>query len=181
MTGFGGGADPIRQMLKVSTHRSVKQAGGLDAFADITRVGRKTLNDYSNTGNDRHRETFMPVDVLADLILDVKERGEVPPLLIVLCELAGGTFVRVPEPDKTKTAPQLELAALGARHWSFPSLISRYMADEIGSDDFAREALPLVTQLLNDLSQLKQQLLSVDRDLGSASGTAAGIRTRAGE
>ncbi|MCR9061696.1 MAG: hypothetical protein NXI02_30510, partial [Rhodobacteraceae bacterium] len=80
----------------------------------------------------------------------------------------------VPEPDKTKTAPQLELAALGARHWSFPRLISRYMADEIGPDDFAKEALPLVTQLLNDLSQLKQQLLSVDRDPGSAPGTEAG-------
>lgn len=163
-----------RRSLKLATQRTVQMAGGQDNAASVTRVGRNTLSDYSNTGNERHQDTFMPVDVLADLIRDRREAGEVAPLLVALCDIGGGTFVRVPEPDKTKTAPQLELAALGARHWSFPRLISRYMADEIGPDDFAKEALPLVTQLLNDLSQLKQQLLSVDRDPGSASGTEAG-------
>jgi len=161
MTGFGGVNDPVRQRLKVATHRSIKQAGGLDAFADITRVGRKTLNDYSNTGNDRHRDTFMPVDVLADLVLDSRERGEVPPLLIALCEMAGGTFVRVPEPDRDTSAPDLELAAVGARHWAFPTLISRLLAGEISQDEFKDEAQGLVPRLLNDLSQLKQQLLTV--------------------
>ncbi|WP_029066540.1 hypothetical protein [Labrenzia sp. DG1229] len=153
-------SEQTRQKLKVATHRSVRQAGGLDAFAEVTRVGRKTLNDYSNTGNERHQDTFMPVDVLADLILDVKDRGEVPPLLTYLCELAGGAFVRVPEPGRDTASPDLELAAVGARHWAFPSLISRLLAGEISQDEFQDEAAQLLPCLMNDLSQLKQHLQS---------------------
>lgn len=87
--------DRDRRSLKLATQRTVQMAGGQDSAALVTRVGRNTLSDYSNTGNERHQDTFMPVDVLADLIVDCAQRDEVAPLLEKLCELAGGRFVRV--------------------------------------------------------------------------------------
>lgn len=85
----------VRRDLKLATQRSIQLCGGQDSAASVTRVGRATLSDYANTGNERHQDTFIPADVLADLIVDCAERGEVAPILERLCELAGGRFVRV--------------------------------------------------------------------------------------
>jgi hypothetical protein len=87
--------EKIRHALKIATKRTVQACGSQDSAASITRVGPKTLSDYGNTGEPRHAELFMPVDVLADLIIDCREGGEVAPLLETLCELAGGRFVPV--------------------------------------------------------------------------------------
>ncbi|WP_298958432.1 hypothetical protein [uncultured Roseibium sp.] len=84
-----------RRALKIATQRTAQMCGGYDCAAAVTRVHLKTLSDYGNTGNDRHEDTFIPADVLADLIVDCAERGEVAPILERLCELAGGRFVRV--------------------------------------------------------------------------------------
>jgi len=84
-----------RRALKISTQRTVQMCGGQDSSSVITRVHSKTLSDYGNTGNERHADAFVPVDVFADLVIDCAERGEVAPLLEKLCELAGGRFVRV--------------------------------------------------------------------------------------
>ena len=88
-----------RRGLKIATLRTVQMCGGQDFSATVTRVHSKTLSDYGNTGNERHKDTFIPVDVLADLVLDCAERGEVAPLLEQLCELAGGRFERVQGDD----------------------------------------------------------------------------------
>ncbi|QFT31785.1 hypothetical protein FIV00_14935 [Labrenzia sp. THAF82] len=87
--------DTDRRGLKIATQRTVQMCGGQDYSATVTRVHSKTLSDYGNTGNERHGDTFMPVDVFADLVIDCAERGEVAPMLERLCELAGGRFVRV--------------------------------------------------------------------------------------
>ncbi|MEP3049444.1 MAG: hypothetical protein ABJL55_16470 [Roseibium sp.] len=86
----------LRKRLKIATQRTLEDCGAQEFIAPVTRVSQKTLSDYQNTENDRHEDTFMPVDVLADLILDCKGRGEIAPLLTYLCELAGGAFVQVP-------------------------------------------------------------------------------------
>ncbi|MEO0955765.1 MAG: hypothetical protein AAFY12_12285 [Pseudomonadota bacterium] len=84
-----------RRKLKIATQRTAQMCGGYDTASLVTRVHLKTLSDYGNLGNERHEDTFIPVDVLADLIIDCAERGEVAPLLEQLCELAGGRFERV--------------------------------------------------------------------------------------
>ncbi|MEO1110500.1 MAG: hypothetical protein AAFX90_21550 [Pseudomonadota bacterium] len=104
----------------------------------------------------------MPIDVFCDLIKDRREAGEVLPLLSLLCEMAGGTFVRVTEPDRDTSAPDLELMAIGARLWAFPALISRLMAGEISQVEFREEALRLHPCLMNDLSKLIQQIQTAD-------------------
>jgi hypothetical protein len=89
-----------RRALKLAIQRTVDLCGGQAYAASITRVNQQTLSDYCNTGKPRHRDTFMPVDVFADLILDCLARDENTPLLDFLCALAGGQFVRQSEDEK---------------------------------------------------------------------------------
>lgn len=84
-----------RRALKVATQRTAQMCGGYDTASAVTRVHLKTLSDYGNCGNERHEDTFIPVDVLADLVIDCAQRDEVAPLLELLCKLAGGRFERV--------------------------------------------------------------------------------------
>jgi hypothetical protein len=157
-------SDSARRQLKLATQRTVQMCGGQDSAAMVTRVGRNTLSDYANTGNERHKDSHMPVDVLADLMLDCRDRGEVAPLLVALCELAGGTFVRVPEPDRSNTAQQLELAAVGRRLWSVSSLISGHLAADLSTAEFKDQALPQITAVMNDFAALRQELMKIDAE-----------------
>jgi len=122
-------ADPnTLRRIKIATQRSIELCGGQESTATITRVGRNTLSDYSNTGSERHQATYMPVDVLADIILDRKQSGEVPALLHELCRLAGGRFVKLPEPDTSANARQYELAAAGVALLEAGTAIARQVA-----------------------------------------------------
>jgi len=107
-------ADDLRA-LKVTTQRTVRLCGGQDSAASITRVSRQQLSDYCNTENDRHRDTFVPADVMADLIVDCAERGEVAPLLETLCALAGGRFVPVRGDGALDLIDDILRAAMAAR------------------------------------------------------------------
>lgn len=51
--------------LKESTRRQVRAAGGIEAAASYTRVGKSEIAAYQSTV---HESRFMPVDVLADLL-----------------------------------------------------------------------------------------------------------------
>ncbi|MEP4441983.1 MAG: hypothetical protein ABJ059_00855, partial [Hyphomicrobiales bacterium] len=65
--------DEQRRLLKLATRRAVKLGGGQEAVAAITRVTPQTINDYTNSQNQRHNDTFVPLDVLMDLILDAAD------------------------------------------------------------------------------------------------------------
>ncbi|MCV0424163.1 MAG: hypothetical protein K5905_01700 [Roseibium sp.] len=92
----------------------------------------------------------MPVDVLADLTLDCKVRGEVLSLLSALCDLAGGAFVQSSEPDRGMTTKQLELV-----------VICHHLTDLVDDDEFTAEAGPQVLEILNDFARLKQHFPAV--------------------
>lgn len=89
-------SDHQRRALKIATARFVGQCGGQESAASVTRVGHQALSDYGNTTSDRHRDTFMALDVVLDLALDRLAAGETPSLLVDLCRLAGGAFVPLP-------------------------------------------------------------------------------------
>ena len=57
---------PLRRHLKIATQRQLKSAGGLEAAAEITRVGKSELALYQSAAEETR---FMPVDVAADLML----------------------------------------------------------------------------------------------------------------
>ena len=56
----------LRRHLKIATQRQLKSAGGLEAAAEITRVGKSELALYQSAAEGTR---FMPVDVAADLML----------------------------------------------------------------------------------------------------------------
>lgn len=74
--------------LKAATRELVKQAGGVDAAAGITRPGRSTLSDYGNPG---HEDVFMPADVIADL----EAATGLPAVTGILARLQGYELMRV--------------------------------------------------------------------------------------
>lgn len=57
--------------LKAFTRTLIEQAGGLEAAASRTRVGKTQLGEYAAPGE----APFMPIDVVADLEADV---GDAP-------------------------------------------------------------------------------------------------------
>ena len=153
-------ADPnTLRRIKIATQRSIELCGGQESTATITRVGRNTLSDYSNTGSERHQATYMPVDVLADIILDRKQSGGVPALLHELCRLSGGRFVKLPEPDMSASARQYELAALGVALLEAGTAITRQIAEP--SEGAGSELRDAIDQALGKLLQVQSQLKSL--------------------
>ena len=167
---------PVERQLKVHTDHSIRKAGGLDAFEVLTRVGRKTLHDYGNTGNGKHRDTFMPVDVLADLIADMRGRGEVPSLLTYLCDLAGGVFV--PLPDGGAGAGEMDLSGwskliggVAAEDGAAVSALLEALADDgrVSADEIhTGEILEKLTSVIALLCRLKIHCERVVQQEGAA-------------
>lgn len=145
-------SDKDRRALKLATQRTVSLCGGQESSAMITRVSPKTLSDYANTGNERHCDTFMPVDVMTDLIVDRRLAGEVAPLLEALCSVAGGTFVRMPN-AKSLSASDLDLVQVGKKLFCLAGLISSALANDCVSSlaDHDRE----ISEIINSLVSLK--------------------------
>jgi hypothetical protein len=56
----------LRHHLKIATRKQIKAAGGLEAAAQATRVGKSELALYQSAAEETR---FMPVDVAADLVL----------------------------------------------------------------------------------------------------------------
>jgi len=57
----------VYKSLKAATRRLVKEAGGVESAASVTRVGKSNLSDY---GASQNPITFGPIDVIADLESD---------------------------------------------------------------------------------------------------------------
>src|SRR5690348_7812019 len=61
----------VYMALKAFTRTLIEQAGGLEAAAARTRVGKTQLGEYAAVGE----AAFMPIDVVADLEADI---GDAP-------------------------------------------------------------------------------------------------------
>lgn len=75
--------------LKAASRKMIKQAGGVEGAAVVTRVGRSQLSNYQSIN---HLAEFMPLDVIADLESDCG----VPYVTQALSRLAGGYFMKIP-------------------------------------------------------------------------------------
>ncbi|KZL17513.1 hypothetical protein [Pseudovibrio sp. WM33] len=148
-------SDKNRRAIKQATHRTTSLCGGQESAALITRVNPKTLSDYGNTGNPRHLDTFMPVDVLADMILDRREAGESTPLLAELCELAGGVFVPVPEVCRKTTAVDLRVVDLSQKLLNLVAILTQSLAEN--GDDYSDADLGLIKDAIQGLCGLQSR------------------------
>ncbi|SHN18499.1 phage regulatory CII family protein [Roseibium suaedae] len=118
-----------RRALKLSTQRLIRQCGGQEFSASLTRVSHQTLSDCGNTTGEKHVNTFLALDVALDLILDRTQHGEVPALLRDLCRLAGGVFVPLPDPD-ARGAFARETAAAVKESGEAVSALVQALADD---------------------------------------------------
>lgn len=84
-------ATPVYLRLKAAARALVKQAGGQEAAAMVTRAGHQTLSRYGLPDD----AAFMPVDVVADLEADVGQ----PVITRVLADLSGHLLVARPKVD----------------------------------------------------------------------------------
>jgi hypothetical protein len=88
---------PDKQALKNASKRLGQAAGGIEAAANYCRVGKTLLGDYGSPNN----ETFMPVDVVADLEAVTHGTAGWPLVTRMLAAEAGCALVELPKP----TAP----------------------------------------------------------------------------
>ncbi len=149
-------SDKDRRAIKQATHRTTSLCGGQESAAIITRVNPKTLSDYGNTGNSRHTDVFMPVDVLADMILDRRAAGETAPLLAQLCELGGGVFVPVPEVGKETNAVDLGVVDLSQKLLNLVALLTQSLAEN--DTDYRAGSVELIKEAIQGLCGLRSRL-----------------------
>ena len=83
--------------LKTATGNLVAHVGGGLAWESVTRVHKSQLSDYANPHKP---ESFMPVDVLVDLVARAPE----PALLREIALLSGYTIVPIEPADETELA-----------------------------------------------------------------------------
>lgn len=85
---------PEQLDLKRATAETIKGVGGLEAAASFCRVGKSTLGDNQSVN---HEDSFIALDVIADLEPLARERSGWPHVTRALCRRMGGVFVRQPE------------------------------------------------------------------------------------
>lgn len=93
--------------LKAFTRALIEKAGGLEAAATRTRVGKSQLHEYGNPD----KRDFIPIDVVADLEADVGE----PIVSRALAHTAGFALVREAHHDSIAADPARELRLTTAR------------------------------------------------------------------
>jgi hypothetical protein len=75
-----------RHALKAATRRACQMAGGVDAFAQATRVNQPALSGY---GSPSEPEKFMPLDI----VLDCDREAGAPVIVAELARLLGYRLV----------------------------------------------------------------------------------------
>lgn len=131
---------PERLALKRATADMVKGAGGVEAAAAFTRVGKTLLADYGSP----NRPAFVPIDVVADLEPLTRDREGWPHVTQALCKAMGGTFVAEPEVPVTGADLFGKLAQLSSEFADVTRAVCDGMSD--GKWD-TRDASELERQL----------------------------------
>lgn len=85
---------PEKIDLKRATQEMIKGVGGLEAAAGFCRVGKSVLGDNQSVSKD---ESYIALDVIADLEPLARDRDGWPHVTRALCRQMGGVFVAVPE------------------------------------------------------------------------------------
>lgn len=148
-------SDKDRRVLKQATHRTTSLCGGQESAAIITRVNHNTISDYGNTGNLRYSDTFMLVDVFADMILDRKVPGEIAPLLLQLCEFADGVFIPIPEVCRDSNAVDLGVVDLSQKPLKLVSIVTRSLTEN--DSDYCEADIHLIWEAIQGLCALRSR------------------------
>lgn len=153
-----------RAALKRASAHQVRQAGGQEAAAALTRVGRQTVQTYCSAAAD-HADVYMPLDVLLDLTLDAVARDEAPVLLREICALSGGAYVAGPGVAGAAADWGRMLAAVAGQHGEAVAAVCQALADDgqVSADEVRslriRDLLSRVIESLTAMRARADQLL----------------------
>ncbi len=132
---------PEKRALKRATMETLRGVGGVEAAAAFCRPGKSQLSDY---GNENRPDSFMPLDVIADLEPLARDREGSPHILHLLCQMMGGVYVALPDTPVT-TGRLLEMMSrLSAEFNDVTHAVCAGLAD---NDFCAADAMRLESQL----------------------------------
>lgn len=151
---------PEQLDLKRATAETIKGVGGVEAAATFCRVGKSALSDNQSVNQP---ESFIALDVLADLEPLARERSGWPHVTRALCRRMGGMFV--PQPDVR--AAGADLLQLLGRHAQESADVSRAICEAIGDG----KVCPADARKIRiEVAQAMELLALVDADLAVIEG-----------
>lgn len=117
---------PERIALKAATGEMIKGVGGLEAAAGFCRVGKSVLGDNQSLNRD---DSFVAIDVVADLEPLARERSGWPHVTQALCARMGGTFVALPEVPSSRADILTLLSTQCEEHGDLTKALCAALAD----------------------------------------------------
>jgi hypothetical protein len=118
-------ASSDKQALKRDTKALIRAAGGVEASASYCRTGKSAMGDYQN----RNVDSYMPIDVVADLEAVTHDTAGWPIITRRLATMAGGAFVELPEADAMDIGWLSQIGQLAADHGKLSARLCEAAAD----------------------------------------------------
>lgn len=157
------------QRLKEATKALQRAAGGVEVCGEITGTGKSQHGNYQN----QHAPDFITVDRVAKLEAVTHGSPHHPQITRLLCRLAGGIFVPLPEANGTEDALSGLTLTLAAELGDVSAEIRRGLADDgmispaeamcvLEELDQLDRASAQLRMLLVRIAEAKPELRSVD-------------------
>lgn len=118
---------PEKQAIKAASKALVRAAGGVEAAAEFSRPNKTVLSDYGRPEGD----SFMPVDVVADLEAITHGTTGHPLVTRHLATRAGYALVQLPAADAMEVDWLAQVGALCAESTKIITGISAAAADRV--------------------------------------------------
>lgn len=113
------------QRLKTATRELQRAVGGIEASAEITGKGKSQHGNYQNLS----MPDFATIEAIADMEAVARGTPNYPQVTRLLCQLAGGVFVPLPEMPETDEAPALLILRLASELGGVSASITDGLAD----------------------------------------------------
>lgn len=152
---------PEKIDLKRATQEMIKGVGGLEAAAGFCRVGKSVLGDNQSVSR---AESFIAIDVVADLEPLARERSGWPHVTRALCKQMGGVFVAVPEGRATGANLMGLLARKVKEGADVSSALCEALRDGVVEPTEARKVRSEITELMELLAAMDAELASIEQD-----------------
>ena len=154
---------PDNLALKRATSEMTKGVGGVEAGAEFCRVGKSQLADY---GNANRADSFVPLDVIADLEPLARDRAGWPHVTQALCRRMGGTFVALPDAPMSASGLLDAMSALSGEFTGATRAVCHGLAD----GNFCRADAGQLVDELDDLIRVAAQMRALARSIMGGEG-----------
>jgi len=152
---------PEQLDLKRATAETIKGVGGLEAASTFCRVGKSALSDNQSVN---HPESFVAIDVVADLEPLARERSGWPHVTRALCRRMGGVFVSLP----AQPATGADLFTLLARKMQEGADVNSALCEALRDGEVcpkdARRVRKEIGELLELLAAMDAELALIEQE-----------------